>query len=118
MWLPQLTLDAYIALCLVIATPWLIRTFSLFSAQKSSKTRIEQLISTAILAHTLYILHSLLVSPPQNVFKALELPLTASPESLRSGLAEKFGGEQYLPEYLNILLKRLGLMDLRSYYVR
>ena len=116
--LPQLTLDTSIALGLVIAPPWLIQTFSLFSSQKSSKTRTEQLISTAVLAHTLYLLYYLLVSPPQNVFKALQLPLSASPESLRSGLGERFGGEQYLPEQLNVLLKRLGLMDLRSLYVR
>ncbi|KDR68364.1 hypothetical protein GALMADRAFT_257008 [Galerina marginata CBS 339.88] len=116
--LPQLSLDTFVAICLVIATPWLYKTYSPFSSEKSSKSRTEQLLSTAILVHTLYMLHSLLVSPPQNIFKSLELSLNEAPETLRAKLAESFGGDENVPLHLDILLKRLGLMDMRSFYVR
>jgi len=63
-------------------------------------------------------LYNLLVSPPKNIFKTLELALNVPPEMLRAKLAESFGGEQNIPQYLEMLLKRLGLMELRSLYVR
>lgn len=116
--LPQLPLDVYIAAGLVIATPWLYRTFAPFSTTKPSKTRTEQAISILVLAHTLYILYGLFVAPPQNIFKALGLGLDAPPEHLRMKVVEKFGGENNVPPHLNLLLKRLGLSDLRSFYVR
>jgi len=109
--LPQLPLDAYVALCLVIATPWLYRTFS-------SKSSADQALSALLLLHTLYILYALLVSPPQNIFKTLGLHLTASPEALRAGVAELYGGGQNVPQHLDTLLKKLGLMDLRMIYIR
>ena len=109
--LPQLPLDAYVALCLVIATPWLYRTFS-------SKSSADQALSALLLLHTLYILHALFVSPPQNIFKTLGLHLTASPEALRAGVAELYGGGQNVPQHLDTLLKKLGLMDLRMIYIR
>ena len=109
--LPQLPLDTYIAICLVIATPWLYRTFS-------SRSSTDQALSTLLLLHTLYILHALFVSPPQNIFKTLGLHLTASPEALRAGVAELYGGSQNVPQHLDTLLKKLGLMDLRMIYIR
>lgn len=115
--LPQLSFDTYVAICLVIATPWLYRTFSPFSEART-KTRIEQLVSTAILTHTLYMLYCLFVSPPQNIFKSLGVPLTAAPDELRTKLTERFGSEEHIPLHLNTLLKRLGLMDMRSLYIR
>ncbi|KAF8970433.1 hypothetical protein BDZ97DRAFT_93736 [Flammula alnicola] len=86
--------------------------------EKSTKTRKEQAIAILILVHTLYMLHGLLVSPPQNIFKALGFGLDVPPEYLRAKLAENFGGEQNVPPHLNTLLKRMGLSDLRSLYVR
>ncbi|KAH9477466.1 hypothetical protein JR316_0009681 [Psilocybe cubensis] len=115
--LPQLSLDTYVAICLVIATPWLYRTFSPFSEVRT-KTRTEQLVSTTILTHTLYMLYCLFVSPPQNVFTSLGVPMSAAPEELRVKLAERFGSEEHVPEYLRVLVKRLGLMDMRSLYIR
>jgi len=110
--LPQLPLDAYVAICLVIATPWLYRTFS------SSKSSTDQALSTLILLHTFYILHALFVSPPQNIFKSLGLHPTASPEALRAAVANLYGGDQNLPHHLDTLLKKLGLMELRLIYIR
>ncbi|KAJ3490261.1 hypothetical protein NLJ89_g11449 [Agrocybe chaxingu] len=115
--LPQLSLDAYIALGLVIATPWLYRTFSPFSDQKSPKPTRELLLSTALLLHTLYALYKLLVSPPQSIFKALDVPVNIPPDYLRAKLVETLGGEAHVPQHLDTLLKRLGLMDLRSLYI-
>jgi hypothetical protein len=109
--LPLLPLDTYIAICLVIATPWLYRTFS-------SKSSTDQALSTLLLLHTLYILHALFVSPPQNIFKTLGLHLTASPEALRAAVTDLYGGGQNVPQHLDTLLKKLGLMDLRMIYIR
>ncbi|KIM42207.1 hypothetical protein M413DRAFT_129174 [Hebeloma cylindrosporum] len=111
--LPQLALDAYVAISLVIATPWLYHTFS-----SSSKSNTHQALSTLLLLHTLYILHALFVSPPQNIFKTLGLHLTASPEALRAGVADLYGAPQNVPPHLDTLLKKLGLMDLRLIYLR
>ena len=111
--LPQLPFDTYLAISLVIATPWLYHIFS--SPQKS---RVYQSLETLLLIHTLFILHALFVSPPQNIFKTLRLHPTASPESLRAGVADLYGGDQNVPQHLDILLKRLGLMDLRTLYIR
>jgi len=110
--LPQLPLDGYVAICLVIATPWLYRTFG------CSKSSTDQALSTLLLLHTFYILHALFVSPPQNIFKTLGLHPTASPEALRAGVSNLYGGDQNVPHHLDTLLKKLGLMDLRLIYIR
>ena len=119
--IPQLSLDTYIALGLVIATPWLYYLFStLNSPKKPSRWTIkDQARSLLLLIHTLYMLHALLVAQSPNIFKSLDLPPNIPPEYLREKLIESFGGdENALPPYLDVLLKRLGLSDLRSLYLR
>lgn len=113
--LPRVPLDAYIAICVVISTPWLYQTFLSGKANKSLKVT---LLSTLLLLHTLYMLHGLFVSPPQNVFKALGLPVNIPPEYLHAKLVEAYGAEEKVPPYLAMLSKRLGLMELRSLYIR
>lgn len=115
---PQLSVDTYAALCLVIITPWLYQTFKPFSTDRPAKTRTEQAISALLLTHTLYMLYEILVSPPQNIFKAFGFGLGAPPEHMRAKVAETYGGEQNIPAHLLLLLKRLGLSDLRLLYVR
>lgn len=110
---PQLSLDVYIALSLVLATPWLYLVFTSTSTTKTSK-----ILSTLLLLHTLYLLHALLVSPPPNIFKSLGLPVNIPSEYLQARLLEVYGGEQNIPTHLASLPKRLGLMELRSLYVR
>ena len=111
--IPQLALDTYIALGLVIATPWLYYLFS--SVSKSTK---DQALSLLLLIHTLYTLHALLVAQPPNVFKSLDLPPNIPPDYLREKLLERLGQDVALPLYLDTLLKRLGLLDFRSLYFR
>ncbi len=115
--IPQLSSDAYIALCLVLATPLLYRVVSPFSNDAKKDLR-DRTLSVLLLLHTLYMFHALLVSPPQNIFKSLELPVNIPPEYLRAKLVEVYGGEQNVPATLVSLSKRLGLMDLRSLYIR
>ena len=114
--IPQLPLDSYIALALVIATPWLYHSFSPFSPEKPSKSAKHQALSLLLLVHTLYILYALLVTQSLNIFKSLNLPPSVPPDILRERLLESFDGN--VPPYLDILLKRLGLIDLRSLYFR
>ena len=116
--LPQLSIDNFAALCLVILTPWLYRTFRPFSTDPWKQTRLEQIVSTLLLVHTLFMLHALLVSPPQNIFKALGLGLGAAPEHLRAKIVDAYGSDENVPQHMTLLLKRLGLADLRLFYVR
>lgn len=116
--LPQLSFDNFAALCLVILTPWLYRTFRPFSTEPSTRSRTEQVVSTLLLAHTLFMLHEIFVSPPQNIFKALGLGLGAAPEHLRTKIVDAYSGEENVPQHMMLLLKRLGLSDLRLFYVR
>ena len=120
--IPQLTLDTYIALGLVISTPWLYYLFSSpFSPPKkpSNLTIKDQALSLLLLIHTLYLLHALLIAQSPNIFKSLALPPNVPPDYLRERLVESFGGnERNVPPYLDILLKRLGLLELRSLYFR
>jgi len=116
--IPQLSLDTYIALALVIATPWLYCLFS----PPSKLTIRDQVLSFLLLFHTLYTLHALLVAQPPNIFKSLALPPNISPDYLREALTERLGVNEQngtaIPQYLDTLLKRLGSMDMRSLYFR
>lgn len=119
--IPQLSLDTYIALGLVIATPWLYYLFSPYNSPSKFTTR-DQVLSFLLLVHTLYTLHQLLVAQPPNIFKSLDLPPNTAPDYLRETLVERLGGAERnvtgIPPYLDTLLKRLGSMDARSLYFR
>jgi hypothetical protein len=119
--IPQLSLDTYIALVLVIATPWLFYLFSPYNPPSKFRTR-DQVLSLLLLVHTLYALHALLVAQPPNIFNLLDLPPNIPPDYLRQELLERFGGNEgnvtAIPAYLDTLLKRLGSMDMRSLYFR
>ena len=119
--IPQLSLDTYIALGLVIATPWLYYLFSPYNSPSKFTTR-DQVLSFLLLIHTLYTLHPILVAQPPNIFKSLDLPPNIPPDYLRETLIERLGGDGQnfteIPPYLDTLLKRLGSMDTRSLYFR
>lgn len=119
--IPQLSLDTYIALGLVIATPWLYYLFSPYNSPSKFTTR-DQVLSLLLLIHTLYLLHPLLVAQPPNIFKSLDLLPNIPPDYLRETLVERLGGDgqnvTVIPAYLDTLLKRLGSMDMRSLYFR
>ena len=116
--IPQLSLDTYIALGLVIATPWLYYLFSPYNHPSKFTTR-DQVLSLLLLIHTLYTLHPLLVAQPPNIFKFLDLPPNIPPDYLRETLVEKLGQNvTVIPASLDTLLKRLGSMDMRSLYFR
>ena len=112
--IPQLSSDAYIALCLVLSTPLLYRVVSPFSNDAKKVGTLPILL----LLHTSYMFHTLLVSAPQNIFKSLGLPVNIPPEYMYAKLVEVYGGERNVPATLVSLSKRLGLMDMRSLYIR
>ena len=119
--IPHLSLDTYIALGLVIATPWLYYLFSPYNSPSKFTTR-DQVLSFLLLIHTLYTLHPVLVAQPPNIFKSLDLPPNTPPDYLRETLVERLGGNEHnvtvIPPSLDRLLKRLGSMDTRSLYFR
>ena len=119
--IPQLSLDTYIALGLVIATPWLYYLFSPYNSPSKFTTR-DQVLSLLLLIHTLYTLHPLLAAQPPNIFKSLDLPLNVPQHYLRETFVERLGGDGQnvtaIPVFLDTLLKQLGSMDMRSLYFR
>ena len=119
--IPQLSLDSYVALGLVIAIPWLYYLFSPYNSPSKFTTR-DQVLSLLLLIHTLYTLHPLLVAQPPNIFKSLDLPPNIPPVYLRETLLERLGRDgqnvTVIPASLDTLLKRLGSMDMRSLYFR
>ena len=62
-------------------------------------------------------LHKLLVAQPINIFQDVGLSATAPPEVLRSRVEGLYGSVGGLPEGFELLLKRMGLVDMRSYYI-
>ena len=119
--IPQLSLDTYVALGLVIATPWLYYLFSPYNSPSKFTTR-DQVLSLLLLIHTVYTLYPLLVAQPPNIFNYLDLPPNIPPDYLRETLIERLGRDErnvtVIPLYLDTLLKRLGSMDTRSLYFR
>ncbi len=84
---------------------------------ESPRTKKDLRASIFLLAHTIYILYLILVAKPENIFRALDLPINTPPDSIKALLVQKseFGD---VPGNLEFLLKRLGSFDMRLLYVR
>ncbi|TFK41443.1 hypothetical protein BDQ12DRAFT_677992 [Crucibulum laeve] len=111
----SVSLDTYLATALAISVSWLY--FVMRTPSSPPKSRTQTTISVVLLLHTLYILHSLLLKSPPNLFNALKLPLNTPTDSIRAILLQ-FSDDGELPGHLESLLKRLGSLDMRGVYVR
>ena len=102
--------SVFLSISLCLSTPWLF--------QISRKPRLlESLVSFALLVHTLYSLHTLLVNSPQNIFIELGLPLNTPSDSIRAILLQRTN-DTVLPPETDRLLTKLNLLEVRRLYVR
>jgi len=101
---------AFLSISLCLSTPWLFQIFR--------KPRLLQsLLSLALLVHTLYSLHTLLVNSPKNIFTELKLPLNTPTDSIRAILLQRTSDTALPPETDRVLTK-LKLLEVRRLYVR
>jgi hypothetical protein len=116
-----LTLDPFLLASLLVTLPTLY-VLSRPSRHPTSPPRspLRTPLSLLLLAHTLFVLHALLVGYPPNVFSRLGLPLTASAEHIRAALlhAAHKPLSASLPPRLSTILARLASFDARIIYVR
>ncbi|KAF8621227.1 hypothetical protein AX15_007943 [Amanita polypyramis BW_CC] len=99
-----------------IATlPWLMFQRTQLHQQPTLKT----FVWAVVLVHTLYLLY-LFRTPPPNVFTALQIPINAPVDAIRSQILQRLPvtGSGRLPEHINRLLDRLSSPEMRGLYVR
>jgi len=76
---------------------------------------------TGILAlHTIYMIYTLSLKTPPNLFTRLHIPLSMPSQKIRAILLSRTGTreEDTLPEHIEELLTKLNTFDLRAYFVR
>ena len=107
----SVSLDAFI----VLATAILVPTALFFRRQpRLSRFTLQNALTLAVVLHSLYVLYTLLVRWPPNIFQRLKIPLTTPSESIRTILLQRAGLPQDvpLPRPLEMLLTRLSLPSL------
>src|SRR5262245_2494115 len=99
--------DIFLVTSSAIIAPYI---WYLFRATKSPSRR---LLDVLVLLHTLYILHTILLNHPPNVFSSFGISLTTSNDKIRAALIARAGGEK-LPENIQDLLTKLGSFEVRT----
>ncbi|KAJ6491255.1 hypothetical protein C8R47DRAFT_1045038 [Mycena vitilis] len=95
--------------------PWYY--FSIHKAPGRSLTSTRSLLNIFILLHTLYSAYQLIVLRPTNIFALLKIPLNTPVDAIRSILIQRSDTGD-IPAPMDMLLKRLGSFDVKTYYVR
>jgi hypothetical protein len=98
---------AFILTVVLVSVPWLY-----YFPPVSHST--PSLVNVFLLLHTLFSLYYLIVSPPQNLFSHLNVPLSTPTEVLRGFLNKN--ASRYAA--LDQLITRMGSFDIRTFYVR
>ncbi|TFK70029.1 hypothetical protein BDN72DRAFT_795923 [Pluteus cervinus] len=92
------------------------------SSSKPDPNRfLRALINLSLLFHTIWILKSLVLRSPVNIFKELGVEWTAPVDVLKAVVMQKASSEDgggEVPDYLNLLVKRLGSFEMRNLYIR
>jgi hypothetical protein len=109
------SLDAFIFTSLAITIPSVY--ISLRSPPSPNRPPLRTPLNVLLLFHTLYIVYTLLLRYPPNLFARLSIPLETPTQKIRVLLSEAAGGGK-LPEILEGLLTRLGSFEVRTLYVR
>jgi len=100
----------FIASSLAIGLPW---AYSLRRSSLSWST----VVSLLLLVHSLAGLHTLLLRPPPNIFRAFQIPLNTPTDAIRSLLLRQSDTPD-LNEEFEGLLRRLASFDVRTLYPR
>ncbi|ESK96635.1 hypothetical protein Moror_6855 [Moniliophthora roreri MCA 2997] len=74
-------------------------------------------ISALLLVHTLFILYSIIILPPPNIFTRLHLSLGTPTDAIRS-LLLRVSDDTELPRPIENVLQRFGSFEMRTLYVR
>lgn len=74
----------------------------------------HSILLVALLIHSLFILYTLILVPPPNLFSALHIPLNTPTDAIRALLLKR----SHLTQDLEFLLKRLASFDTRALYPR
>ena len=113
----SVSVDAFLILAVCI----LVSTLVLFRRQPpADRFSLHNALSAVAVLHSLWILYTILVRWPPNIFQRLKLPLTTPSETIRAILLQRAGLPQdaALPRPLDSLLTRLSSFDMRTLYVR
>ena len=113
----SVSVDAFLILAVCILVPALV----LFRRQPpADRFSLHNALSAVAVLHSLWILYTILVRWPPNIFQRLKLPLTTPSETIRAILLQRAGLPQdaALPRPLDSLLTRLSSFDMRTLYVR
>lgn len=113
------SVDVYLFTAVAVTLPLLI-----YLRQQNNGSRpeasYEHYLTIFVVLHTLYILHTLILCWPLNLFSRLHIPLNASPDTIRSTIVRRAGldANARLPQSLEHLLTRLSSFEMRILYVR
>ncbi|KZT24148.1 hypothetical protein NEOLEDRAFT_1094760 [Neolentinus lepideus HHB14362 ss-1] len=112
--LVSVSVDAFLisSLAIVLPTVYYLRKATLLNG--SPLPPLRRPLSVLVVLHTLYLLYTLLLKYPPNLFKKLDVPLTTPSENIRNMLRSY--GE--IPPTLDTLLTRLSSFEARTLYVR
>ncbi|EJD05512.1 uncharacterized protein FOMMEDRAFT_103583 [Fomitiporia mediterranea MF3/22] len=124
------SVDVFLLLSIFTVASWLYITFSarqpkrpetrnaqLAQGDLESEPQTRRFLSIFVALHSVYILYKLIITPPQNIFALLHVPLNEASDKIRHLLMEK-AHVTLLPKSLEILLMRLQSFDVRISYVR
>jgi len=106
------SLDLYLTTALIILATWAYLAFA-----SAPKPRAQTYISLILLAHTLYILYLIIITPPPNLFEFFNLPVNTPTDAVRAMVLQNSDTGE-IPTHWEILMKRLGSFELRTLYVR
>jgi hypothetical protein len=105
---------SFLAAALAIGTTWVYFTIK---EPENRQPRRYAKTSLFLLAHTLYLLYSIIVSKPENIFETFRLPVNTPADTFRALLIQKSENGS-IASHLELLLKRLSSFDMRLLYVR
>lgn len=113
----SVSVDVFLVLAVSILIPALVLLRRQPAANRFS---LANALSAVLVLHSLWILYTILVRWPPNIFQRLRLPLTTPSETIRAILLQRAGLPQgaALPRPLDSLLTRLSSFDTRTLYVR
>ncbi|TFK49295.1 hypothetical protein OE88DRAFT_1662754 [Heliocybe sulcata] len=108
------SVDAFLISSAAIILPTVYYVRKPKSPSATPTAPLRKPLSILVVLHTLYLLYTLLLKYPPNLFQTLDIPLTTPSESIRNVL--KAYGD--VPPALDTLLTRLSSFDARTLYVR
>jgi len=80
---------------------------------------LRRVISVLVLSNTIYILYSLLLQPPPNVFSDLHIPFTTPAQTIRALLLQRTQPHSdVLPKDTELLITKLESFEVKTMYAR